>query len=290
MVTWPGFGAVQIAKVKGFFGDLPVEASIIDDVPALKNSFISGRIDISTGAVDVFAQWMATGANGVIFLVTDRSDGGDAIVVNGSIQSAWDLKGKKIALVPGDCATFILSEYLKQNGMSLKDVERVPVDDASKGGQIMLSGTIDGTGTWEPFISQIVASGKGRVLVSTKNLPIILDVMIARQELVSQRKEDLRKFTQGVIDAVRFAQANPVEADQILSAFFKIPVDDLPKMRRNYIWGDLELNKKWLLPKGGSKAEELFGKASALWLEDKIISTPVPAASAFSTEFIENVR
>jgi NitT/TauT family transport system substrate-binding protein len=164
------------------------------------------------------------------------------------------------------------------------------VDDASKGGQIMLSGTIDGTGTWEPFISQIVASGKGRVLVSTKNLPIILDVMIARQELVSQRKEDLRKFTQGVIDAVRFAQANPVEADQILSAFFKIPVDDLPKMRRNYIWGDLELNKKWLLPKGGSKAEELFGKASALWLEDKIISTPVPAASAFSTEFIENVR
>jgi NitT/TauT family transport system substrate-binding protein len=64
----------------------------------------------------------------VVVLTTDNSIGNDAIVVSDNIKSIKDIKGKKVAAEVGSVDRFMLYKLLKRAGMSLEDIQIVPME------------------------------------------------------------------------------------------------------------------------------------------------------------------
>lgn len=128
-----------------------VDAGIIGDAPLL------------------FA--LASGAQ-VKAIAVDKSDAyGTAVLVDptSSLQSAADLKGRRIATGRGSIGHHVALKALASVGLSEKDVAfrfLGPVDAK----MALANGSVDAWATWEPYTALAETSGQGRVLVNGRGL------------------------------------------------------------------------------------------------------------------------
>ena len=291
IATWPGFGPGFIAKEKGLFGNLPVEFSILDDFGIRQNAFTSGETHATISTLDSFAFESGQGVKGKVFLILDESYGADAIVVSPKIKSVEDLKGKKLAYTRGSPSHFFLIQILKKHGLSMNDISRVEVDDPGRAGEAFISGNVDAAVTWEPNITQIVNSGKGRVLESTRTTPdLIIDTMVVSPDIYEKRKADIQTSVNGWLRAIEFIKTNPDEAYPIMARSLNIPESQFPQMAQGLRYAGIERNRDRLLPDGSSEAIRIFQEAQQIWREEKLISEFPAAVTLFTSEFITNYQ
>lgn len=289
IATWPGFAPGYVAKEKGFFGDLVVDFFIIDDFTARQNAFTSGNTQATISTLDSYAFESAQGVEGKVVMILDESFGADGIVGKPEIQSAEDLRGKKVAFTRGSPAHYFLIQYLRKGGMTLNDVETVEVDDPGRAGEAFVSGSVDAAVTWEPNISQIVASGQGHVLESTRTAPgLIVDVMVVSPSALEEREEDIQTLVDGWMEAVEYIKSNADSAYQIMATNLNIPIGEFPAMAEGLRYADLSRNRELLLPSDSSRAKEIFRDASAIWLEEGIVTVETNADDLITSEFVEN--
>ena len=291
LATYPGFAPGYVAKEKGFFGDLSVEFSILDDFTVRQNAFTSGQNNATVSTLDSYAFESGQGVKGKVVLILDESSGADAIIVNSKIKQPSDIKGKKVAFTRGSPSQFLLMQYLKKNGMSMSDIQRVEVDDPGRAGEAFVSGSVDVAVTWEPNISQIVSSGKGRILESTKTFPdLIFDVMVVSPDSYEKRKEDIQKFVNGWLKAIDYIKANQKESYSIMAKSMNITENDFPAMAEALKFADITRNKEMLLPTGNSKAILIFDEAVKDWSNEKLIQTVNEGKNLITSEFIEKYK
>jgi len=291
IATWPGFAPGFIAREKGFFGSLPVEISILDDFSARQSAFTSGTTNTTISTLDSFAFESGQGVKGKVIMILDESYGADGIVVGPRIKAPADLKGKKIAYTRGSPSHFFLILYLKKNGLSMNDISRVEVDDPGRAGEAFVSGSVDAAVTWEPNITQIVNSGRGRLLESTKTTPgLIVDVMVVNSEIAEQRKHDIQTFVNGWLKAVEYIRTNEADAYSIMAKNLKIAEQEFPGMATGLRYADINRNRELLFPPGGSKAIDIFNNATAIWIEEKLISLPQDGIKLIDPQFVSNYQ
>ena len=284
IATWAGFGTGMVGMEKGFFGDIIVETKILDDSTARQSAFISGNIDIMISSVDLYAQEAAQKITGQIFLVTDESMGGDGIVASDSIKTIQDLKGKKVAFNRGGPSDYLLYKALSDKGIGIDEIVQMEVDDPSKAGDAFIGGAVDAAVTWEPFLSQVVDSGKGHILLTTKDFPnIIVDVLVANDKLAAN-EELLTSFMDGWLKTVEFIKANPKEAAEIMSKGLNLPVEDVEGMMAGLRYADKTRNVVFFsssMPEQ-SKLANIYIDASAYWKDIGIIENPAAVSGRIS--------
>ncbi len=160
---WPGWVAWYIAEQKGFFKKHGADVKLVwfpnytDSISALS----AGQLDANS---QTWSDTMAPLAKGLALkaiLVNDNSAGNDAIMVGPKIQSFKDLKGKKIALEEFSVSHFLLTLALNKNGMRLQDVQVVNLS-AGDAAAAFLAGRVDAAVVWNPWVNNIIISGKGR--------------------------------------------------------------------------------------------------------------------------------
>ena len=284
IATWAGFGTGIVGMEKGFFPNIEIETKTLDDARARQAAFVSGDIDIMISSVDLFAQEAAKKIAGMAFLVTDESQGGDGIVAKAEIKSVADLRGKKVAYAHGGPSDYLLFKVLDDAGVALNEVNRIAVDDPSRAGEVFLSGDVDAAVTWEPFLSNTVESGKGHILITTKEKPeIIVDILIASDKFAADEKL-LRDFMDGWLKTVDYIKANPEEAAAIMAKGLNLPVEDVQGMMAGLKFADKDRNKYFFSsaqPKDTHVAK-LFNEAGAYWKSADIVKEPVDGASRVS--------
>jgi len=286
IATWAGFGTGIVGAEKGFFPNIDLVTETLDDARARQAAFVSGDIDVMISSVDLFAQEAAKGIAGKIFLVTDESQGGDGIVAKNEIKSVADLRGKKVAYAHGGPSDYFLYKVLDDAGIPLSEVERIPVDDPSRAGEVFLSGDVDAAVTWEPFLSNTAESGKGHILITTKEKPeIIVDVLIASDSLAANRKL-MSQLLDGWIKTVEFIEKNPDEAARIMAKGLNIPVDDVKGMMMGLKYADQVRNQYYfdaIAPKD-TRIVKLLDEAGEYWHSVAIVKEPVNGDSRVSKE------
>jgi len=289
LATWPGFGPGFIAQQKGYFKDLHVEFSILDDFSARQAAFTSNQTHLTISTIDTFAYETAKGVNGKAVMILDESYGADAIVAKSGIQDAKALKGKRIAFTKGSPSHFFLLVYLQKHGLALTDVTTIEVDDPGRAGEAFVSGSVDAAVTWEPNITQIVMSGKGHVLDSTKLTPgLIVDIMVVNPTVLAQRRNDVQKFVSGWLQAVADIDKDPKAAYATMAKGLKIPETEFPGMAGGLRYADRTTNDKWL----GQNAQtgiDLFNQASMLWHAAGIIDKAPPGHDRLTGEFLTRI-
>lgn len=165
---------IFVAEEEGIFEDLGLDVNFIrfDSGPAQFAALESGDIDIADMGTQGFIAGQAQGVNAKAFGIIYDLSGTNQLVAgpDSGINSAQDLRGKKVGAVNNTTAYVGLVKYLRDNGMTLDDINYVQLET-----QAMLpafiNGDIDAAYAWAPWYNQMVAEG-GTKLSSNRELGI----------------------------------------------------------------------------------------------------------------------
>lgn len=192
---WPGWVAWEVAIEKGWFKEAGVDVKFEwFDYVASMDAFAAGKLDAVAMTNGDTLVTGSSGAQGVMILVNDYSNGNDMIVARPGIASVKDLKGKKIGVEVGFVDHLLLLNALEAAGMSEKDVELVNVP-TNETPQVLASGDVDAIVAWQPNSGQALAQVPGSTAISTsKNAPgLIYDVLAVNPASLASRKADWEK-------------------------------------------------------------------------------------------------
>jgi NitT/TauT family transport system substrate-binding protein len=219
---WPGFVAWEVAIEKNWFEEAGVDVEFEwFDYVASMDAFAAGKLDavgITNGDTLVLG---ASGAQGIMFMVTDYSNGNDMIVARQGINTVADLKGKKVGVEVGFVSHLLLLDALERAGLSEKDVELVNVP-TNETPQVLASGDVDAIVAWQPSSGQALTQVPGSTAIATsKDAPgLIYDMFIVSPGSLAERKSDWEKVVKvwyRVVDYLNDPKTQP-EAISIMAA------------------------------------------------------------------------
>jgi len=207
---WPGWTAFAIAGEKGWFKEAGVEVELLwfEYGPSME-AFSAAQVDavmVTNGDALVTG---AGGAQNVMILVTDYSNGNDMVVAKPGIASMKDLKGKKIAVEVGFVDHLLLLNALQKAGMQESDVELVPTP-TNQAPQVLASGQVDAVAAWQPNSGAALTAVPGSMAVYTSadEPGLIYDMVVVSPQSLAQRRAEWVKFVK-VWDRIVAYLANP---------------------------------------------------------------------------------
>ncbi|HEX8089995.1 MAG TPA: ABC transporter substrate-binding protein [Blastocatellia bacterium] len=222
--TWIGYSPLLLAKEKGFLKEegLDVDISILEGVGEKNSALIRGDVDAVGHTADSAVVSAASGVDGQIIFVFDRSLGSDGILTKKSVNSMLDLKGRKVALEPGFTGHFFFLALLNEAGMQPSDVQIVPMETGTAG-STFVSGNVDAAVTWQPWLGRASGVPDGKVFITSKDRPgLIIDVLYMNRSVIESRKDDVIKLIRAMGKATDWYASHKDEGDAIMAKFWKL--------------------------------------------------------------------
>lgn len=217
--AWPGWFPLKVAEEKGFFEEAGVNVTLryFTDYVSSIDALTAGQIDGNTQTLNDTMAGVAAGQKAAIVVNTDFSAGNDAVIVDESITSIEDLKGKTVAAEAGVVDHFLLLQGLESVGLSEKDISfRGVLTDAAAAG--FAGGEFDAVGVFAPFTTEALKRPGSKVLFSSADFPgSISDHIVLDSDLVAERPEDVQKIVDAWYATLAWIEANPDEATAIMA-------------------------------------------------------------------------
>ncbi len=288
---WPGYGAFLIAEEKNFFDaeGVKVKIEIIQGDPEREAALAAGKIDGIGMTIDNLVLLRNRGIDVKAIYKYDGSFGADGIVAKPEIKQPSDLKGRRVAWAPGTTSHFFLTQVLKKANLTTKGLDHAAMssDDA---GAAFAAGHLDAAVTWEPWLTKARESGNGHVLISTRELPVVEDVLFVRADTIKNRPEDVRKMLRACFKAVEYWKAHPKEGSEIIGKHLKLPIVDVDGMLGGIKIMSLEDNKQFFGSDGAiGPAFDAFQSASDAWIDEGLIKKKDAPESGIDPSFIRDL-
>ncbi len=226
--------ALFVADAQGKFQENGINIRLVqfNNGGDLMTAMASGDVDVGYVGITPVLSSIEKGVPVKVISAAQTEGSGIVVAKDSGINSVSDLAGKKIA-TPGEASIqhMLLTYYLKQNGMSIKDVKvsamKVPsMNDALK------TGKIDGMITFEPYVTIAKENGAVKLVDSSVILPNHpCCVVVASDKFIENNPNETQKILEIHENATAFINNNTDEAAGLLP-------DD--------IVSDVELEKKAL--------------------------------------------
>lgn len=221
---WGDF-TILVAEKLGYFEKYNVKVE-----PVYFGVFSEALPALATGSIDggLFSIGDAISINNSspVKIVAIYDDGGTNYVVSSpEIVSAADLKGKKVGVPLGSIYELFVLETLREGGLTSRDVTIIntKVEDVPSS----LGSTIDAGYAWDPFASEILASGGNLLFKSSDTNSINPDAIIFGDDVIQERPEDVRSFLHAWFDAVEYRKSNPEQANQIIAEALGVKIEEI---------------------------------------------------------------
>jgi len=285
---WLGYGPWWIAEEQGYFADHGLDVEVIDFTwdQDMNAALASGRLDVEAAATNTLIALLNQGVDAQAFLLLDASYEADAIIAHTDIQSIEDLAGREVAYELGATSDLLLNYALNEAGMSVEDIEPVPIAAADVG-VALIAGQVDVAVTYEPYISAALRDrDEYAVLYTAAERPgLISDVMIARREYIEQNPEIIESLALAWDDAITFLRENPDEGGQIIADAVGSPLEEFQIAFEGVQVFDLEENAVQF---SGDFLETFVtvGEIMMLLNPDEITEVPDPA-DALAVDYLE---
>lgn len=189
---WPGWVAWEVAIEKDWFAEAGVDVEFEwFDYAASMEAFAAGQLDAVTMTNGDTLVTGSTGAQGVMIILGDYSNGNDMVVAAPGIGSVAELKGKKVGLEIGFVGHLLLLDALESVGLTEADVELVNVP-TNETPQVLASRDVDAIVAWQPNSGQSLARvpGSTAIYTSSDQPGLIYDVLaVSPQSLATNREE-----------------------------------------------------------------------------------------------------
>jgi NitT/TauT family transport system substrate-binding protein len=226
----PAIVGVEGGIFQDSLGTDTLDAKPFNAGPAAIEALFSDALDATyigpNPAINAFVQSHGE----AIRIISGATSGGAALVVRQNINSAADLRGKKVATPQlGNTQDVALRYWLKQNGLSTDtngggDVSILPQDN----GQTLdtfRQGQIDGAWVPEPWVTRLVQEGNAKVLVNEKDLwpdgRYVTTHLIVRTKFLEDHPQAVARLLEGQIRSIAFVNDHPAEAQALVDQGIK---------------------------------------------------------------------
>lgn len=247
----PALVARQLLLFEGLLGKegTTVEYSTFNAGPTVIEAMKGGALDCSyIGPNPAVAGFVSTQGQ-LLRVVSGATSGGAQLVVNPSINSVADLRGKKIATPQlGNTQDVALRAYLKENGFATSvagtgDVLIIPTENAQSL-TLFRRGDIDGAWVPEPWASRMVLEGGAKVLVDEKTLwpnqQFVTTHIICSKAFLDKYPGTVRTLLQANNSAIRYIATNVAKSkDLVQEQITKLTGKPLPDSVITRSWGNL---------------------------------------------------
>ena len=214
---------LYVGIVKNYFEaeGIKVEISEIYNGPDIVTAVRSKSIDVGFGIVPPLILARANGAKirsigGATFDGASIQEHRFMLPVDSKIQTAWDLKGKRIAVVAeGTSDYFGLIGYLEKHGIKKEDVEIISVPHPEMI-FALTSKAVDAAACLEPFITMGAVEGKTRTFdYYYPDEEMAVGTFIAHEDFINANPELVAKIAK-VIDKATAVINNESEFRKLL--------------------------------------------------------------------------
>jgi len=284
-VVWIGYSPFYVAEALDLYKkyNLKVSLQVFNDPALIPAAIASGAVDGGMLTYDQVVGQVAAGRNMKVVMPIDYSNGGDAIVADGSITKVADFKGKKIGYNPLSPSDFLLSYALKTVNLTEKDITPVSMTPEAVPAA-MASGQLPIGVTYEPSLSQILGQGGGKkfkVVFSSKNAPgLIADVLVFDDKVIKAKPAEITGIMKAYLDGMSYMKAKPAEAHKIIGKFMGVSAAEVKEQLTGVYNIPLAEMPKAFLPAKETTSYYASGEIIAQLLKAKGQITTIPATEA----------
>lgn len=286
---WTGWVAWYVAQDQGYFKKYGASVNLVwfanysDSIAALS----TGQLDANSQTWSDTLGPIAKGLPLKVVLVNDNSAGNDALMVGGGVKSFADLRGHKVALEQYSISHFVLYTALARNGLTPRDVSVVNLS-AGDAAAAFMSGRVDAAVVWNPWISQIEKSGRGRPLFTSKEMPgLIPDLLVAQAQAIQTKRKDLIAMIRAWFDTVTFIQTQPDRAVAIMAKVVSLPPDQYHVFLPGTRFFDAAANRDAFDPKSPRGLVSVAPNIAAFLASSKLIDGQPNAAKAVDGSLVD---
>ncbi len=281
---WTGFAPLTLAKEAGIFAKNGLDVTIQKIPQASRHLAIaSGAIQCAATTVETWIVWNGAGVQTKQLFQLDKSYGADGMVVRNGTASIKDLKGKTVAASsPGTAPYFTLAWFLKENGMTLKDVNIVNMEPGPAA-QAFVAGQNDAAMTYEPFLSAVRAAPQaGKIIATTLDYPMVMDTFGCTPAFINGNEAAVRALVKSYYEALDMIKADEAKAFGIMGADVKQSAEQFGASAKYLRWQGPTENRAFF----SGPWQEFSGKAADLLLEIGLIKQKPDIASLVDTRFV----
>lgn len=191
-----------------------------------KNAVVTRSVDF--GTFGLAAATLGAAAGEPVVIIGAQCNRGMAIVgrADSSISTVKGLKGKKVGILPGSTQEVVFLDRLKQEGMTIKDVESVRVS-FSEMPTALERGDLDAYVGAEPGPSISVGKGKGKIIEFPYGTPTgsVNMVMTTHADTIKSKPELVKVFLEIHRKATEYAMANRAAFVEMSSQKLGLPAN-----------------------------------------------------------------
>ncbi len=282
---WTGFAPLTLAKEAGIFKKNGLDVTIRKIPQASRHLAIqSGDIQCAATTVETWIAWNANGVATKQIFQLDKSYGADGMAVRGNINSIKDLKGKTVAAsAPGTAPYFTLAWFLRENGLTVKDVTIVNLEPGPAA-QAFVAGQNDAAMTYEPFLSTVRSNPQaGKIIATTLDYPMVMDTFGCTPDFLAKNEKAAKALADSYFEALEMIQKEPAKSNEIMGADVKQTGEQFAASAKFLRWQDKAANKAFF----AGPHREFSEKAADLLLELGIIKQKPDMAALADTRFIQ---
>jgi len=277
---WPGWVAWEVGVEKGWFKEEGVDVKFEwFDYVASMDAFAAGQLDaVSMTNGDALVTG-STGAQSVMAIINDYSNGNDMIVGKPGITSVKQLKGKKIGVEVGFVGHLLLLNALEKAGLSESDVELVNVP-TNETPQVLASGDVDAIVAWQPSsgIALQQVPGSKAIYSSADEPGLIYDVLSVSPQSFAADKARWKKVAKVWYRIVDYLKDPKTAEDAI--AIMAARVGLSPAEYKGFVKGTniLTLEEAKGFYKKGSGFDSIYGSTKIsddFNVENKVYDKPL---------------
>lgn len=210
---WVGYDPLVLARERGLLDTQQVQVVELASASESKRAMRSGQLDAAALTLDEALRLADGGLALTIVAVLDESRGADALLVRPDITSLAQLRGQRLAFEDTSLGNLMLDSVLHAAGLEPAEVSTIHAE-ASQHVDVLNSGRADAVITFEPMKSLLQAKGMVSLYDSTQAPGQILDVLVARADLPTERTAALLVGWERGRQAL---QADPLGAAQQLA-------------------------------------------------------------------------
>lgn len=284
---WLGYAPWYIAQEKGYFEKygLNVKITSFDTDADFNAALASDKIDVGCVASHTALQLQENGIDSKIVLLLDASETADAIISK-TAGSIADLKGQQVAYEEGTTSDLLLNYALDQNGMSIDDIQKVPMD-ADAAGAAVIAGKVPVAVTYEPYITEAKAKDADlkTIYTGSQKEGLISDVFVAKTEFIDENADAMTKLAKAWGDSIDYYNSNTDDAQEIIAKNIGSKKADLETAFAGVKYFGLEDNETALTGDYVSSTLPAINKAA---ITAQIVKADVDATKIVDATYVEN--
>jgi NitT/TauT family transport system substrate-binding protein len=276
---WLGYGQWHLAAKKDLFkaqGLEGVELVNFTTDADLNAALASGQLQCGNIATHTAMNFIAAGLPIKIVLLLDVSTKADAMVSDGSVTDIAGLKGKQVALEEGTTSDILLNYALGQNGMTIADVQKVPMP-AADAGAALIAGKVPVAVTYEPYLTTAMIYSAG------ENPGLISDVLVVTDEFLKSKPGQVAALVRTWGAAVDDYRKDTPGGRAIISEAVGAKPDELTTAFDGVVYYSLTENKTEL---GGNFASKVIPEVHKAARAANILQQDVDLTTAIDARFV----